>query len=596
MPIKFFRPVQISGTNEGGSNLPGAQRPFFRLSVCSLLIFATLCSLCSCGTIDREFRLRRWEQCRFWSRKALASRHLREARSLAEEAVSQSNTWASDDFRLGVSLADLAEVERKQGKGKDAEKTYKKAIEVLKSAVKSDKAELSNTKQDAKSLLSLVQTLAREELGNTASRLADLYAINSRWKDACKYFKLATASYESLILSKEQVDDFNLGQELVRCLMGLAQCALELKDTELACSSYKRALDLALESKSSEFIVQEIREKYLQALKQAGKEEEQKVLSADITFNELLREGTNARARENWAEAEEKLKQAVRASRKSQISKAYFTRAISNLTAVLYQQRKLIEVESYCLLANRLVESGEVPYDNEFDQMLYLQANMFNQLGRYQEASAILNKQIKFRVKEYGKRSRQVCELLASRGRSLLLAGNKQGALNSALLAYRYLNPHLLSDKRANTAIYNTSLLLTDLDRPREAIELQEELCKQQIKRMEEHDPRIVTMHASRFVLYLRFGLKEKCQEAVNDILAELKNATAKQKAASFPYLVLILSYAMKSNMPYVAEPIAICGQSILKNELANEYPDENCRINWGKDIAKLEAQLGKKL
>ncbi|MGK3847904.1 hypothetical protein, partial [Enterococcus faecium] len=61
--------------------------------------------------MDREYRLRFWEKCRISSEQALRKRRYKYAHAMAEEAVRQAEGFGDKDFRLGVSLCNLGDVE-----------------------------------------------------------------------------------------------------------------------------------------------------------------------------------------------------------------------------------------------------------------------------------------------------------------------------------------------------------------------------------------------------------------------------------------------------------------------------------------------------
>src|SRR5271155_5588769 len=100
-----------------------------------------------------------------------------------------------------------------------------------------------------------------------------------------------------------RVEDSPMGQELVQCLIGLAQVSISLKDFNTANQAYKQALEVAVASSCPEYMLCEIRDAYLQILQQTGHTAEAKKLIADEDYSRCSAEGNAAMYKGDYQEA-----------------------------------------------------------------------------------------------------------------------------------------------------------------------------------------------------------------------------------------------------------------------------------------------------
>lgn len=97
---------------------------------CLLSVLFLPLLLCACG-VDRPFYLRAWERDRLAAEKARTQHHLQSAERHARDAVSQAEHLGAADFRLAVSLYDLACIYILREKYKLAQPLIERSLEVL---------------------------------------------------------------------------------------------------------------------------------------------------------------------------------------------------------------------------------------------------------------------------------------------------------------------------------------------------------------------------------------------------------------------------------------------------------------------------------
>ncbi len=575
-------------------------RLFLSRQAVLVVILPACFTLSSCGSsLDREYRLRFWEKCRIASKQAMHKRKYTDANQLAAEAVSQAQGFGESDFRYGVSLRDLADIEKKRGKAKTAEANYKKAIRVLQDAEKNFASKEALAKKQGRSKdraeADLDQRLAREDLANTYAELADLYESKGHYKEASENFEKAADAYQSLLSEDHwQVDDCPLGQELVCSLMGLARVSVNEKDPQKADLAYKRALDYALSSYCPEFLLRELRDSYMSFLLAQRRRAECISLIADVNCLKATTKGTAAYHARDLKAAEQWFKQALQMAEQSVYARRRVMSCLLNLCSVLVRENYSSELENYFNLADSYMQTRKLRFDRDFDRILAMESNYYLGRNRIQKAVSILDQQIAFRSRQYGANSIEVCESLALRGTAENMAGLYKDAERTALVTYRILKAKHFTDKRANNAITFTAQLFTSLNHAPEAIELENQAYENQMRRMDAKDIRVVAFKSGVYMTYLRFMRHDECFRVAQEIEKTVETGTSEQRTDAFPYLVLMLDLTVKSNFMDVAEPLARAGQSVLKKEFGGVISDPNNKAAWERSLAKLSSATGK--
>jgi hypothetical protein len=585
----------------------------------AVAIMLACSALVSCANLDREYRLRYWEKCRIASEQALLKHHTRQAVAMGAEAVKQARGFGESDFRLGVSLCDFGNALKAAGREPESEDAYRQAEKVLQAAGKTAAQAVTASEKAGRkveqSTNEVLCRLVKEDLANTLSRLADLYCRQKRNQDAINCFERAAAIYQSVLAGNQLcVDDAPLGQEFVQCLTGLARASEASKKYEIADSAYKRALEVAAASNCPEYRLREIRDSYLALLQQQGRTREADQLLADGVYAKCSSDGMQALKKQNYAEAENLFRKASIAAAQSIFSKRRLMRSFSNLHTALAQQNKAQDMEENFARAKAFMKAQAFNYsqasinaqasinghafsfDNDFDQMLAIQAVHYMHSGRASQAVALLDQQLQDRLKHYQPSSMEVCETLVLKGEAELLSNNLQAAEASAAGAYKIILAHYMSDRRAVHALNDTADLMAKLHHFEQAEVLKKQIVENNLRFLDPDDLRVVGNQASLFMLYFQFNKHDAAMKVVNDTVAILKKGNSSQKPKSMPYLVLMQSCALARQWYDVAEPITEIGQSILRKESGGEPMDAMNQTNWTRDVAKMEKHFGRKI
>ncbi len=564
-----------------------------------LLICLGLTS-CSVNNFDREYRLRFWEKCRIGAMQSLKKHQYKSARNLAEEAVSQAEGFGESDFRLGVSYTVLGDVCKAQNQYKAAQSAYKKAIKVLESAeeyyAKQQNVKMSDGSKFEMVEYDLLRKLTREDLANALAHMADLYASNDNFNDAANAFAKAAGIYQSMISGdKWNIEDSQLGQELVNSLIGLAQVSVQTKNFDAASDAYQRSLQYAAASHCTEFLLVDIRDGYLNVLKEMGRNDEAQKLVSDASCTKMLSEGSAAFKNNDFETAETYYKQAFENAKNSIFEDRRVMHCLSCLAQAQLKLNKTDDVERTCLAAARYMREKHLPYDRDYDIILTAYANVLLLKGKCPQALTILSEQYNFRFLEYGPNSIQSCETLALAAKAEALSNNTAAAEQRALQLYKILKLKHMTNKRAFAAILETARLLGSLGHHDMDMELQQAVTAQQLKRLDPHDPRYVAYQATLFITYIKYGNRDEALKLAQETVAVLKVAPHDQRVEAYKYIVLMLSFSNASHLYDISEIVAKEGQSILLKDFAGKFPDDVAMMNWTKDIATLEKHFGKK-
>jgi len=517
---------------------------------------------------------------------------------MAEEAVYQAQGFGNDDFRLGISYCDLGDAEKANKKYARADEAYKKSVAVLEAAIKVDadqqKKSLNagaNGKDAA--MYQLQYKLSSENLANTLAQEADLYTLQERNQDAANCYEKAVIIYSSMLTGTIwHVDDSPMGQELVQCELGLAQAYTALKNFEQACAAYKKALELTVSTNCPEFLLREIRDDYLKLLVQLGKNREAQQLIADAQYSELTLEGSKAMYANDYPKAEALFKQAYLAAQQSIFSQRRLMRSLCNLQMIYLRQKKYAEAEQTFNLAESMVRTRGLRYDRDYDVMLNGQLEDYIQTKRGELALKASIQQSQFRLMRFGPSSVQFAENLALRGQAEFLCHNIQAAEKAAQQAYKLLVEHYLNNRRAKLAMDNTADLMVLLQHPDQAATFIKQFVQFDLRNADDPNSQLAGHQTNVFMIYWRFRDKEKCLQAVKDLIV-LIDKYPEQRVNAMPYLILIQSCALGYDWFDVAEPATVAGQAILHKELASRPLESTNAMNWNKDLAKMQAHFG---
>lgn len=228
---------------------------FKRTQILALLIIPIL--LCSCG-FARPFYLRAWERDRLAAEKARIQRHYQSAESHAQDAVIAAEHLGSDDFRLAVSLYDLAGIYILREKYKLALPLIERALDVL-----------QKSSQHSSALID--KEIIQQERARTLLVLGDLDYRRKNYQKAFADYSGARKLLEQWC-NPDRLESGNpLGTEFVRSIWGQAESQFALNNIDAAAGHFRHSLRLAeanaypltadLQKRNKDFLTSQGREK-----------------------------------------------------------------------------------------------------------------------------------------------------------------------------------------------------------------------------------------------------------------------------------------------------------------------------------------------
>lgn len=207
--------------------------------------------LSSCSHLDRSYFLRFWEYNRLAAERERAQKHPVAAEKYAREAINYAEYLGADDFRLAVSLNDLAQIYLQKRNYEKAEPFLNRALDVLEKA-------------GGREAKPLVQDIITQEEATVLRGLGDVYYEQKDFKKALDCFS-QSRKLLSRWCSDTRVDKGNpLGLDYVKSCWGQAESELKLKMPGLAQKSFGSALFIA--DANNFDVAEEIRQRYSELL------------------------------------------------------------------------------------------------------------------------------------------------------------------------------------------------------------------------------------------------------------------------------------------------------------------------------------------
>lgn len=561
--------------------------------------------------LEHQSKSQTWEQCRTTAQNLLRKRKKEQALAISNEAIAAAQAFGDSDFRYGVALCVQGDMLAANEKNSEAKAAYKRSIKVLNRAEKIASEALENRTKSAGHLnrteeenlaeLKVQLRLIQEDIANSFDHLGKVYEAEGKASDAAKSFDKASEKYEQVVTADmltTKSPELIVHHQLVRCLHKLAQAAVANGDSELADKAFKKAVARAATSYCNESDRKEIRNEYLKYLQQTGRALEATGLNADVLFDQLTADGTLSMYEGDFTAAEISYRKALEEAAKSVYADQRILKALFNLTTVFVRAGKIDEVLRCHHLANDYMAAHRNANKKEYDQIQELLANYYLATGRPAFCHDALENQLKYKVRKYGRFSREVCTVYA-------MLGQCEIQVNSAKnkdLAAQYANEAMMIirnqpiDRSYYDALQKVAQLMSWLDRYDEARDLSQKLIDMKAKKYGPGDPWLVGLKINLVALEQKFHHKDEAGKIIKDVVKGVSQGTPEQKAGCFPYVVLLLAYCVHSKWWEFAEPVAQLGQSILKNDLGNAFPSDTARQSWIRDIAVLEKQLNRRV
>lgn len=385
-----------------------------------VLTLVAAVGLSSCG-FTRPFYLRSWERSRLSAQKARFQHHYESAERSAKEAISQAEFLGSDDFRLAVSLYDLAGIYVLRDKYKLAFPLLARALQVLQSAkAKNNSPELDEivSQEQARTLLALGDlNYRRKKFAEALSEYQQSSEILQRW---CNPEKLEAGN--------------PLGMEFVRAVWGQAECQYALEKFSLADKLFYEALSLA-EANSYSFD-KELGERYSHFLKSQGRVN----LAEDsgASWRELSVQGREAYKDGNYAKARDLFLRALVVARQFRPDDIRLVASHKNIADACIQTKELGLAESHYESALMICRSMTQPLFALRDDLLQCLASIKMVSGKYEEADRYGREDLALREKYFGE-SEKTAEILSEMAYLEGLRHNMEEAHRLAIRSYEML-------------------------------------------------------------------------------------------------------------------------------------------------------------
>lgn len=495
------------------------------------VVCAAVLSSCGGQSWNRDYRLRYWEKYRVAGESAYFKRNYKRAAELFRDAVFEAESLGANDFRLGVSLAELADANRKLGNHAEAEEFYNRALAILK-----------NVAHDSHG--SAMLTLARQDTARILSSMALMYAGERKFDLAAARFERAIKVYDGLckVTADGTLKDNFLGQEEVRALDNLARTYAQLKKYDQAGICFRKALKLARLSKYSELATREISSRFLTMLKAIGTPLAAPDIVADEGWKDGMAEALVLMSAKRWTEAEKCLAICEKATLSLPERSDRAVKTFSQLAIVYLMTGRVTEAEIACKRATRLVDLSEEDAGAfDLDQALAQLATYYVISNQGGKALPVLAAHHALRCKLFGTDSIQAADVLAALARALVSCGSYDRANKVADEAKAIVVPKYTSSKRGMHAVFELAQVYQMTRNLAAAEQMYRAVLVGVETRYGSADEKSIS--AKQCLITVLLGEKKKRAEAITLIesfITTLQNAQKEQLISALPYTMIL--------------------------------------------------------
>lgn len=320
------------------------------------------------------------------------------AEKQAKDAVAYAEHFGAADFRLAISLNDLAQIYLERQKTENAKSLLERAGSVL-----------DNAEKEAKT--PLVEEIVWQEKASVLRSMGDIELAADHFEKAQSYY-LQAKQILSRWCKQCSTDRGNpLGSDFVEITRRLAFSQMKLGRRQEAEDNLKTALSLA---ENNDFESQnEIRADLQNIYRLNGKKDEAKALDAGRTWSELAlkaRRHYNARA---YGEARAIYLQALSEARKLSENDRRLAITYKGLADCEHHLGNGAAQESFEIAALKICRAMPNPIYGLTDDLLSDLARLRKLSGRYQESLEVLLEQLRLRETRYASRLAETCSELA---------------------------------------------------------------------------------------------------------------------------------------------------------------------------------------
>lgn len=519
-------------------------------------LILSLMALSSCAMLDRPYYLRHWERARLGAEKERAQHHWQSAEKLAKEAVLQAKHFGQSDFRLAVSLDDLAQIYISRGKLKLALPLLKESLEVLRAG-----ATQNNSK--------LVGDLIRQERASVLRALGDIAFEAEDFEKAESYYaesREMLASWCGQCIS----DRGNpLALDYVRTCFGLAEAQERLNKLDESEKNYRLALVMA---DNNNFPIQdEIKRRLKEHFEKHGQSEESNKLDAGQRWKELALSARKAYSAGSYEQAAELYRRALVET--ENFAADDFRRAVNykGLADCAHRLGNNSEQELYVEKALKVLKVMPNPINSLKDDLLSDLAYNYQLSSREPLLKQVLLEQLALREKTYATKIAQTCSELAALE---LRQGNKAASKTYAERALKLFLAEPTSKRAVAASLSRLAMTFSELEDYEMAGKSMEESIKITAKHLHLKDARPVLAYFQLSELYALQGQSLKSLACKQDALKYLNGLQPRRYVDTAAGLEGFLNEALVSRKPDLAVSI---GRDLLSvsESFASKTPGE---------------------
>ncbi len=393
----------------------------------SLLIFLlVIMSISACSNLDRSFNLRYWERNRLLAEREKLQHHYSESLSAAKSAISYAESFGDSDFRLAVSLDDLAEIYMDKEKYKLAKPLIRRSLDVL------SRAKQASANNLEKEIIAQEKALALRMLG-------DLDYQTGKYSDALKSFADSRAIL-SLYCKQDGKDAGNpLGLEFVKSIWGEAESQYKLNDLTAAESSYRIALKIAQENYYP--IAEEIKDRFQEFFQSTGRSLDAQKLNIGNHWSLTILKAKEAYRAKNFALATQLYLQCLDDSRSMNDDGFHYAVTCKLLADNCGRQADFKGVAYYDNEAIASCRKMAHPSTTLLIDLYADLARLQNLLGKTVEWENTLKEQLKLEESVHGAQSLEAAKVMASLAEAELSNRKNDDAKKHAELAFHSIKP-----------------------------------------------------------------------------------------------------------------------------------------------------------
>lgn len=377
-----------------------------------------LLPLTSCTGIDgwdRGYRLRFWQKFKLDGETDFVRGKYESARNQWQEAVRQAEAMGGDNFRIGISLYDVAQAQAMLQQAEESQASLIRARKVFEHCLG------AHPTRDKHDVLSY-------ELANTLFLLGQMQVTLRESEAAQDSLQHACDLYASL--TDLQRKDPIIRRQRAEAVASLAMLELSMDRRREAEAHFQEALPLAEASFSSPTHLENLKLAYARLMKVTARDDEaQQLIPDDPRLSKLIDEADAAAASYDWARQQSAAEAAIKLSRQSPSPQITEARTLTYLIMPTASLGHYDVSEQYAHRARELRREVGAEDDELLDALQTFSSRAYLQSEQYAKALPILLEQLEWRKSHRVQRLR-VAETAAALAQCYARIGNFDRAQN----------------------------------------------------------------------------------------------------------------------------------------------------------------------